>query len=134
MWNSSVENAVISCILFVYQFPASNRSGAANASRIVLGRPRPDRPADEQGFVGRAGVVRVSRGVLLLPLRTAEELADRLRVLGASIRAVPIRISPTDLEAISDVTPTRTGVTSGAWRQPPLVENEPAQHDDSFIS
>ena len=112
------------CTLLVYRFPTANRSGASSASRIVLGRPRPDRPADEPGFASRTGVVRITRGVLLLPRDTAEELADRLRALGAAVTAVPIRISSTDLKTLGDTAPTGETTHSATWKQGRLAGEE----------
>jgi hypothetical protein len=99
---------------------------------MVLGRPRPDRPTDEPGFASRKGVVRVTRGVLL-PCDTAEELAERLRALGAFVRAVPIRISPADLKTLGDTSLAGGHAHSGMWKQGTLAGDELEEQTGSTV-
>ena len=85
-------------VLLSYDLEASARSVAARVCQIVFGRVRMDRMEDgkprvEPGFIHRPGVVWIGQSVLVLPPPDADELAGRLRALGARVAMGPVGIS-----------------------------------------
>ena len=90
-------------VLLHYDVRGVARHLAARVCHIVFGRVR--RPVKggperiERGFVHRPGVVWVGQSVLILPARDAEELAGRLRGLGAWVASAPVTVSPAGLRA-----------------------------------
>ncbi len=91
-------------VLLSYDVSGARRSAAVEVCRIIFGRPRRTRtagssPREGNGFIHRPGVVWVGQSVLFLPPWDAEELASRIRVLGARVHAARIPVSPSTLEA-----------------------------------
>jgi len=90
-------------VLLHYDVRGVARHLAARVCHIVFGRVR--RPVNggperiEKGFVHRPGVVWVGQSVLILPPRDAEELAERLRGLGAWVAFVSVSVSSAGLRA-----------------------------------
>ena len=85
-----------SAILLSYNVTGASRSAAVHVCRIVFGRTRASSDGhvrEEKGFIHRPGVVWIGQSVLVLPTRDANELADRLRGLGASVAMGPITIA-----------------------------------------
>ncbi len=91
-------------VLLSYDVSGARRSAAVEVCRIIFGRPaRPRRPGEglevRNGFIHRPGVVWVGQSVLFLPPWDAEELAQRIRRLGARVSAARIPVSRAALEA-----------------------------------
>ena len=98
-------------VLLHYDVAGGDRSTAARVCQIVFGRVRAaaDRAAPrrkELGFIHRPGVVWIGQSVLVLPATDGEELATRLRALGARVSMAGVPIGRTALEAFR-----RKGVT-----------------------
>jgi hypothetical protein len=100
----SVEDQVI------LSYDASNASNSrrVQVSQVVHGRRRVDANGDvrkDPGFVGRPGVVRVGQSVLILRQADADELADRLRRLGAWVAMAKVSVDPALLPRFQAATP-----------------------------
>ena len=88
-------------VLLSYDVSGSARSVAARACQIVFGRIRTSggRVRQEPGFLHRPGVVWIGQSVLVLPPGDAEDLARRLRALGARVATAPVGIGREGLSA-----------------------------------
>ncbi len=86
-------------VLLSYDVSGAARSTAVRVCHLVFGRA--DVAAGSPPpFIQRPGVVWVGQSVLLLPGHLADELASRLRGLGATVSTTPVRVDPADLEAL----------------------------------
>ncbi len=94
-------------VLLSYDVTGTARSAAARVCQIVFGRTRivsrSGETRQEKGFIHRVGVVWIGQSVLVLPPPDAEELASKLRRLGARV-------------AMAQVSFARKGL--GAFRRP----------------
>ena len=97
-WHTGMERVLLS-----YDVTGIARPRAARVCPIVFGKVRrlwdgePERM--EKGFVQRPGVVWIGQSVLVLPRRDADELAVRLRALGAWVVSAPVGVSMAGLRA-----------------------------------
>ncbi len=95
---SEVSQTPIFAVLLSYDVPGDARSIAVRVCHLVFGRgDGPDRTPPP--YILRPGVVWVGQSVLLLPPGLAEELASKLRALGAGVSTTPVRIEPAALES-----------------------------------
>jgi hypothetical protein len=88
-------------MLLSYDMTAAPRARRVQACRIVFGRRRISTGGqirDEPGFIDRPGVVWIGQSVLVLPRRDADELAARLRGVGARVSMGPVDIGEATLE------------------------------------
>lgn len=91
-------------VLLSYDVSGARRSAAVEVCRIIFGRPGGargpgGRPKAGRGFIHRPGVVWVGQSVLFLPPWDAEELALRIRGLGARVSTARIPVGRAVLEA-----------------------------------
>ncbi len=85
-------------VLLSYDVSGAARSTAVRVCHLVFGRGDAS-AGSSPPFILRPGVVWVGQSVLLLPAPAAEELAARLRDLGAAVSLAPVSVRPADLQA-----------------------------------
>ena len=87
-----------STVLLSYDVAGASRSLSVRVAHLIFGRSD-DKPEGPLRYVDRPGVVWIGQSVLLMPSTLAEELATKLRALGASVTPAPILIAHHDLDA-----------------------------------
>ncbi len=97
-------------VLLSYDVSGEARSLAVRVCHLVFGR-HDDGGRSPPPFILRPGVVWVGQSVFLLPARLAEELAAKLRGLGAKVTTARVRVAAVDLEGFRRARPaSATGV------------------------
>ncbi len=82
--------------LLSYDVSGEARSAASRVCQVVFGRSDAGTDASPP-FIARPGVVWIGQSVLLMPRSVAEDLAERLRELGAKVVVAGIAIEHTEL-------------------------------------
>ncbi len=87
---------VLADSLLSYDVSGEARAAASRVCQVVFGRSDagPDAPSP---FIARPGVVWIGQSVLLMPRSLADDLARRLRDLGAKVVVAGIAIQPAEL-------------------------------------
>jgi hypothetical protein len=87
-----------SLVLLSYDVTKGNRSAASRVAHLIFGRADV-RMEEVPPFIRRAGVVWIGQSVFVLPERDANELAEKLRSLGALVTMAPIGVDAIRFEA-----------------------------------
>ena len=85
-------------VLLSYDVTGENRTAAARVAHLIFGRSDV-RPEGTRPFILRPGVVWIGQSVFVMPASDADELAEKLRGLGAIVTTAPIAINPLRFEA-----------------------------------
>lgn len=87
-----------SLVLLSYDVTKENRAAAARIAHLIYGRADV-RKWKTRPFILRPGFVWIGQSVFVMPASDAEELAERLRNLGAIVTTAPIAVDALRFEA-----------------------------------
>jgi hypothetical protein len=85
-------------ILVSYDVLKGSRVAAARVAHLIFGR-KDVRSSGRRPFIERPGVVWIGQSVFILPVPDAEELAGRLRAMGAVVTTASIAVDLDGIEA-----------------------------------
>jgi hypothetical protein len=95
-------------VLLSYDVSGSARALSVRVAQLIYGRKEDQR--DPPPYIRRPGVTWVGQSVLLLPEPLAQELAEKLRRLGAVVTTARVAISGAELAAFRRRTRRGSGV------------------------